>query len=200
MAFDIAVGVNGQEFNTAAKSIYDALYPKVFTGETQAQYSGISFHVAYDVQVAPEFDFTSVPHRSSLVDSLRARAQREAHGVGEIEPMLGSLAATLSTLKVTFPMVALTFTNGTPTVLTLPITAFCHVQVSGSTIAFVPYQVTAPPQNDVVTNWLVQNVVVPLFATIVQTLLSGLTIPPIKVEGVALSTPSVGIVNGVVIA
>lgn len=200
MNFDVALGVNQAELNTASQSFYTALYPTLFSGTTQATYGGESFTVSYDVKAAPVFDLSAPADGTALAEHLRRSMVGKPGDPGEIESALSSLADAVPSFSIAFPTTELTLTGSSTTSLDLALTASCAIRLSGSTLTFSPVQVTAPTQSDPVTDWLVQNVVVPQILTLLQTLMSGITIPPIAVSGIALSIPSFGIVDRAVIA
>ncbi|HET7505706.1 MAG TPA: hypothetical protein VFK02_32020 [Kofleriaceae bacterium] len=206
MTFDVAVGVTGAQLNVASQALYQALYPRVFTGSQQVTYQGLSFTVEFDVQAAPQFDLsgaaTTKPADTAALLGAELAAQRPSVGEPpeDVHALLAAVAPALPTFSVQLPGVAMKLSSGTTTSLTLPLTVQCGIANSGSTISFLPYAVTAPQQSDPVTNYLVQSIVLPAVKGMMQQLLAGITIPPISVPGVALSAPSLGIVQGAVIA
>lgn len=205
MNSDIAVGMSGNQLNQTAAAVYKALYPNVFTGSHQADYQGLTFTVGIDVQQPPSFDLSVKQPAHEIARALSERAGERAEAndepaEGSRDEIIAAVAASYPSFAMQLPAVALTLTNGTTTKLTLALTAQCYLENGPATISFVPYSVTAPDQTDPVTNYLVKHVVLPAIKDMLTQLLSGVTIPPIQVSGVPLTAPSVGIVNGYVIA
>jgi hypothetical protein len=141
-----------------------------------------------------------VKKRDAFIAAVRAQFAGENRDPGGLDGVLAMAATALPNFSVIFPTVALTLTGPSTTQLTLPLTAQCTVQLSGSTLSLVAYQVTAPPQPDPVTNWLVQNVVVPQILSIAQSMLSSINIPSVSAFGIPLSSPAIGIVQDCLIA
>lgn len=115
-------------------------------------------------------------------------------------PAFDISTATDQAFTLCLPSVDLTLSNSVTTRLHIAITAQCAVRSKDGQTSFVPTDVTASPQKDPVQDYLVKHVVVPAIADMLTTLLGGVRIPPIQVAGVPLSAPSVGVVNGYVIA
>jgi len=205
MGFDVAVGMSGGQLNDASAAVYQALYPKVFTGKYQAEYSGMNFTIDVDVQAAPRFEL-SVPQ--PVADVARALSERFAAepaapaepAEGDRDEIIAAVAQAFPSFAMTLPQVALTISNGLTSKLTLDLTAQCYVENGPTTISFVPYSVTAPDQPNPVTDYLVKHVVLPAVQAMLTKLFAGVTIPPIQVQGIPLSSPSVGIARDHVIA
>src|SRR5262249_22130187 len=161
--------------------VYQALYPNVFTGTQQATYNGISFTVGFDVQAPPQFNLSPGATGTALTEALSAAFAERVSAPAAIEnaDVISAVADALPTFTVTLPTVLLKLTNGVTTNLTLALTVQCAIQNNGNTISFVPLSVSAPQQSDPVTNYLVQNVVLPAIKNMMAQLLSGITIPPI---------------------
>jgi hypothetical protein len=227
MTFDIAVGMSGDQLNATAAAVYTAVYPAVFTGTYHAKYLGTEFSIAVDVQAPPQFSLGASQPPEAVAAALTARlaadpraadspsgppggdgpesdtASSAAGGLASdasAEEIIAAVAATFPTFEIILPTVGLTFSNGTKVQLTLALTAQCYLENGPNTISFVPYAVTAAKQQDPVTDYLVQHAVLPNVLTMLTQLLSGVTIPPIQVSGIALSQPSVGIAGDYVIA
>jgi hypothetical protein len=214
MSFDIAVGMSGSQLNSTAAALYADVYPAVFTGTYHAQYGGIDFTVAVDVRAAPQFNLGGTQPAEAVAAALAERIAADPNaaagprgpdgaglaGEADAAEIIAAVAATYPTFEIILPTVALTLSNGTTTKLTLALTAQCYLENGPNTISFVPYAVTASQQQDPVTNYLVQHVVLPNVLTMLTQLLSGVTIPPIQVSGIPLSQPSVGIAGDYVIA
>jgi hypothetical protein len=170
MSFDVAVGMSGAELNTAAAAVYHALYPKVFTGSQKFDYQNIRYTVGIDVKAPPQLDLST---------------------------------ATDQAFTLSLPTAALSMSNGASTTLELELDARCQVVSEAGKLSFVPRDVTATlkqPNPSPVTKYFVDNYVVPAVKDMLTKLFSGITIPPIQVENIPLSAPSVGVVNGYVIA
>jgi hypothetical protein len=210
MSFDIAVGMSGAQLNAAAAALYADVYPALFTGTYEAQYHYTDFCVAVDVQAAPQFNLSAAQPVEAVASALAARLASEPHGADGVpeglagetsaQQIIATVAATYPTFEIILPAVALTLSNGTSVKLTLALTAQCYLDNGPDTISFVPYAVTAAQQQDPVTDYLVQHVVLPNVLTMLTRLMSGVTIPPIQVTGIPLSQPSVGIAGDYVIA
>jgi hypothetical protein len=170
MAFDLAVGMSGDQMNAAAATVYQTLRGKnqVFTGSLPGNYQGEPYTIDYDVQAPPAFDLgTATPQAFALT--------------------LPKVALTLTHKE-------------TKAQLTLAFTVACQVLNQAGKVSFVPQSVSTPEQPDPVNDWLVQHVVVPAIKTMMTTLLAGVQIPSIQVAGINLTPASVGIVRGYVIA
>lgn len=212
MSFDIAVGMSGDQLNVTSAAVYQAVYPALFTGTYQAEYGGLKFTVGVDVQAAPHFDLGASQPAHAVARALteRIEAMPEAktgpeggeagEGRASREEIIAAIAETYPSFEILLPTVALTFSNGVTSHLTLSLTAYCYLENGPTTISFVPYQVTAPQQQDPVNNYLVQHVVVPNIKAMLTQVLSGVTIPPIVVADIPLTSPSVGIAGNYVIA
>jgi hypothetical protein len=202
MSFDIAVGMSGGQLNAAAAAVYADVYPAVFTGSYPAQYMGTTFTVGIDVRAAPQFNLGASQPVEAVASALAARLADDPRAAAppSAQEIIAAVAATYPTFEIILPTVGLTLSNGTPVKLTLALTAQCYLENGPSTISFVPYAVSAAQQQDPVTNYLVQHVVLPNVLTMLTQLLSGVTIPPIQVSGIQLSQPSVGIAGDYVIA
>ena len=201
MSFDLAIGVNGAELNTASPAIYTKLYPKVFTGSQKSSYLGIDYTVGWDVKVAPTFDLSAPSSDEFLINQLRDRALTDALDTKLQEaPNLSAVASAIPTFTVHFSEVDISIQGGVTVNLKLDFTANCSVQITGNILSFDVNSVTVAQQSDPVQNYLVQHIVAPQIQSILQDLFKGITIPPISVEGIDLSVPSVGIVNNSVIA
>jgi hypothetical protein len=203
MSFDVAIGINQAQLNSASQAVYSALYPNVFKGSASGQFAGETYTVDYDVKAAPAFDLSVPTDREALMAWGRGQLAAGGHDLAAFEPLLPTLAANVPGFAVNFAQVDLNLvpsSGGSAIPLVLGLTALCHVEVSGSTVSFAPYQVTAQATGNPETQALVQALVVPQIMAMAQSLLSGLTIPPLSVAGVSLSPPSIGIVNGSVIA
>ncbi|MEI9918536.1 MAG: hypothetical protein WDO14_07015 [Bacteroidota bacterium] len=199
MNFDLAIGVSGTELNSASQAVYSALYPGIFTGSQVVNYQGLSFNVQWDVKNAPVFDLSTQVDPSIHLNALKEKAM--ASNPQAIQSLdLTALAAAIPSFQVSFPLVNITLSGATSVTLPMTLTASCTVQITNNAVAFNVSQVTAPPLQDPVQNYLVQNIVLPQILKISQNLFSGITIPPLSVDGVNLSSPSVGIVNNAVIA
>lgn len=201
MSFDLAMGVNGDELNTASQSIYTKLYPKVFTGSQKSSYLGVDYTVAFDVKVAPTFDLSTSLSNELRVKNLQERAKAE--GKEEVLNEVGDLSGlsdSTPSFKVNFSEVDISISGGITVNLKLDFTADCSVSINGSTLSFEVNSVSVAPLPDPVQNYLVQHIVAPQIQSILQSLFSGITIPPITVAGIDLSTPSVGIVSNSVVA
>jgi hypothetical protein len=201
MAFDLAIGVSANELNTASQTFYTELYPSLFTGEQNNTYKGIAYTVNWDVKNAPVFNLSASADSAVRVAALQRRAQsyKKEESLTAVKN-LSALAGAAPSFQVNFPLVNVTLGGGITVTLPLPLTADCTIAISGNTLSFEVNQVTTPPITDPVQNYLVQNIVVPQILAIAQSLLGGITIPPLSVSGINLSVPSVGIVNNCIIA
>ncbi len=203
MKCDVAVGMSQDQLNAAAAAVHEALYPRVFTGTHEAEYSGTTFTVHIDVQQPPQFDLSSSQPVEDVQRALSERMADTAAGGGLAAVDRAEIAAVVADACPSFamqlPAVALSLSNGTTTKLQLALTAQCYIESGPTTISFVPFAVSAAPQPDPVTDYLVQHVVLPAVKQMLTQLLSGVQIPPIEVAGVPLSAPSVGLVAGRVV-
>lgn len=119
----------------------------------------------------------------------------------DVHELVGS---NMATFEIDFPNVGVNFTpdnNGNHTVYQLTnVRAGCYVKIVGSTLSFVPQTVTCDPLPNPTDQFFVKLIILPAIQQALDSLLSGLVIPPISFNGVALSAPSVAIVDGHVVA
>lgn len=201
MGFDVAVGMSGDQLTAASQAVYTKLYPNVFTGTQTQSYQGISYTVKWDVQQAPVFILSIPGDREALIDALRVPPEgTPPNAAPELAEAARGLAAQTPSFTLSLPAVAITLSNGVTTTLTLPFVASCSINVSGNAISFTPYAVATQQQSDPVQNYLVQNIVVPAVSSLLTSVLSGITIPPIEIAGTPLSTPAVAVAGNAFVA
>lgn len=92
--FDLAVGISGAELNAASQTVYNALYPNLFTGSTTASYQGASYTVTWNVQAAPQFDLAPGPTSFSVTFSTVAMTFQT--GTGPATPLTLGFTADCS--------------------------------------------------------------------------------------------------------
>lgn len=115
-------------------------------------------------------------------------------------PQFDLSTATYQTFTLSLPSVKLTLSNSVTTTLQLAMDVSCLVVSEAGKTSFVPEKISTQKQPDPVTEYLVEHVVLPAIKDMLTQLMSGVTIPPIEVANIPLSAPSVGVVNGYVIA
>lgn len=174
-SFDVAISITGDGLNQAAADIYQALYSSVFTGSTTVNQYGIQ-EVAWNVGAPPVFNL----------------APAVAPGEGDGLPFTIDLALVTMTL---------TAADGSQDTIPLQqVTTDCVVQVNGNEITFLLQQITVNELPDPADQFFVSNVIIPSLKESLQGLLTGLTIPPFNLQGLALSTPSLNITDNLLVA
>lgn len=202
-SFDAAIALDQPTLNQAAASIYQQLYPAEFTGSQAVNQLGIQT-VSWDVTQAPAFNL-SPPAQQRAAATVAAALWRKGAALGllaaeELPPLV---AANLPTFAMEFPAVAMTLvpTTGASYQLALTgVTASCSLQVSGNTISFVPQQLSADPLPNSTDQFFVTSVILPMLLGSLTSLLAGLTIPPFNLQGIALSSPAISILDGYLVA
>ena len=206
--FDAAIALSQDELNKASAVIYQKVFPQVFSGSKNVNQMGIEY-VEWVISEAPQFNLSPASVQSAgaaVAGSLwQQHGSRAGSAVDVTQDDVHQLvSANLPTFEIDFPNVGVNLTpqnNGEPVVYQLSnVKASCYVQVSGSTISLVPQTVTCDPLQDPTDQFFVNLIILPAVQSALQSLLSGLTIPPISFDGITLSTPSIAIVDGYIVA
>lgn len=203
-AFDAAIALSQSELNMAVAAIYNKVYPNAFKGSQAVNQLGID-SVEWNVAQAPVFNLSPPAQQAALTafkNNLKASGNLYNTGLNEADAH-ALLDNSLPTFALDLPQVVMTLVpqTGTPFPIVLTnVTAQCFISVSGSTISLNPQNVTADPLPDPTNEFFVKLVILPQLTTALQSLLSGLTIPPFQLNGISFSYPSVNIVDGYIIA
>lgn len=189
--FDVAIGMTQAELDAVSQSLYTQVYPQLFTGSKQVDYSGATFTVSWDITAPATFDLLNPP---AAQDALRAHlAGLTGPEGGQPSPdQVEAATSSAAAFSFTYPTAALKFTapNVPEADLTLALTANARIDVTldGGQMMDV-YSLTAPQQADPVENYLLQNVVIPQVLASTQQIFGGVTIPAIQLPGLALGPP-----------
>jgi hypothetical protein len=189
--FDVAIGMSQSELDAISQSLYTQVYPQLFTGSKQVDYSGATFTVSWDIKAPATFDLSSP---DAAQDTLRAHLSglTGPDGATPSQDQVELAASSAAAFSFTYPTVALKFTapDVPETDLTLALTANARIDATlQGTQTMDVYSLTAPTQPDPVQNYLLQNVVIPQVLASTQQIFGGVTIPAIQLPGLTLGPP-----------
>jgi hypothetical protein len=201
---DVILAVSEQELTSLSQQTYDAAYPQIFTRTVPYTFEGTNFPIEVDVQAAPVFDLSpSDAAKQAVINALSERIKPAHIEALDVERSTAFLEQQVPNCSVRFPKILITIK--TPdlrdAVLTLvDITAYCYVQVTNDVVTVVPTALTAAHQTDPLYDVLVQKALLPELKSLLTNYLAGLSLPPILIEGIALSPLSASIENGHLVA
>jgi hypothetical protein len=201
VSFDIAIGMQRSQLDAISASLYKQVYPNLFTGSQQQEHAGVQYTVAWDIKTPATFDLSNTAQSQAAL--ARHLAAQQSAGAPHPPELLALAAANTAAFAFTYQTVAIKLTApGVPEAdLALTLTAQAHMLVGGDGSQSIDvYDVSAPPQQDPVQNWLVQNVVLPKILAAAKTLFGDVSIPPLQMPGLQLSQPVPFVQNDALLA
>lgn len=204
MGFDVAVGASQSQLNSVGAVLYKQLYPNLFTGSIQVE--ALNLTVAYDVQQPPTLNLN--PPTAQERAALTQRAHEAAAAAGELtaeaKAVLSALMDSTVLLSITAPQIAVTLTaaDKSKTSLTVSASAVCQADIDPTTgrIQLTTLHATVSQWTDPTVQWVLDNVISPQVLKILDQYLSGITLPPLTIAGVTLSSPIVVVQDSMLIA
>lgn len=206
MNFDVAVGASQDQLNAVAAVLYKQLYPDLFTGSIPVP--DLNLTVAYDVQEPPTIDLTA-PGQDERAALTRRAHEEAAKAAGEalsaqLRSVLSALMDSTVLFSVTAPKVHVTLTasGDKKTELTIAATAIGQATIDPSTgsVRLTALQVEVPQWTDKTVQWVLENVIAPEVQKVLNGYLAGITLPPLTIAGVELSSPIVVVQDAMLIA
>lgn len=202
--FDAAIALSQDQLNQASTYIYQKVFPHLFSGSKNVNELGIEY-VEWIISAAPQFDLSTAASQSAsqaIASSAWEQHGAKAEGVTQSD-MHDLVSSNMSTFVIDFPNVGVNLhpTTGEPVVYELSnVKASCYVQVSGSAISFQIGTVTCDPLSDSTDQFFVNLIILPAVQAALQSMLSGISIPPFSFAGIELSTPAIAIESGYIVA
>jgi hypothetical protein len=189
-AFDLAVGIDAATMNQAGAVVYRQLYPKLFTGSQSVTKDGFQFDVSWNVKSTPVFVLRPPDNGHALVRS-HLMGYNEPAGVVRAQMLSGYIASLQdNTFQMVLNDVDLTVkgegTSGTDQV---KITIYVQADSSGGKMTLRPLKAVGETSNPS-DQWFINNILLPEVMKLGQTLLSGVTLPPLSFANVSLTPPT----------
>lgn len=210
-SFDLAVGLDATAMAQISAAVYAKVYPQVFTGSMQASVAGQSLTISWNVTQAPTFVLSAPPggpqivadHLSGHTESLQAQYDALAGDQSPItvDEVRQALVDQLegSTFQMVFPGFDLTIDGTPPTTQPLQVTAYIQASSAGGVLSLVPLKAVATASNPS-DQALVNQYIVPQALSMAQSLLQGLTLPPLSAGPVNLTAPNIFVLSDRVVA
>ena len=202
--FDVAIALTQDELNNGSQQVYSKLYPRVFTGSQNVSLSGFKT-VSWDVKAAPSFDL-STQAVETVAEDLYGQAVALAAGDTENACSLEDATALVAELGTTFVMdcasvdMTLVQDSGEKKTIQLQnVTGNCLLTTTGNSPSFQATSVTSDPVSDETTEFFVKLVILPALENMLNSLFTGLKIPPLSLGGISLSLPSLAITDAHVV-
>lgn len=194
-SFAIAAGINAAALNQVSATVYNALYPRVFTGSATTSKDGVKVTISWDVRSAPTFTLQT-PSRGLAVLRAHSRHWPPLTGISKADA-LAAVTAELenTTFEMQLSQVEITVDGTPPAKDTASVTVFVQLTSDQGKVSFVPIKAigqTQNPDDEIILN----EVILPAAISLSNDILSGLTIPSLNVGGIGLSLPVVTIGNG----
>jgi hypothetical protein len=198
--FDLAIGIDAATMNQAGAVVYKQLYPRIFSGSEKIDKDGFEFNVSWDAKTAPTFVLQPPPKGLTL---LRAHllGQVEAPGVSATD-LVNAYVASLenSVFQMILEDVALTVAGGGESGTDqVKVTIVVQADASGGKMSLRPLKAFGETSNPS-DKWFINNVLLPQAMTIGETLLSGITLPPLSFANIQLTPPTLIVSQDHVIA
>lgn len=195
--FDVAIALTQGELNDVTRSIYKAVYPDVFSGQTKIKKSGLTISVDWKITQAPKFDLSDPQDVASrVVDDLAERASRESNDVDNVASLRATAEAHVAAFEMSFPEIEFTTDDGDHENATLKnVRADCRAKQHGNTVSFIVEKISAKHAKGP-SGYIVEKVILPAMKKTLNKLFSGLKIPPPQLAHAKLSSLALAIENG----
>lgn len=198
--FDLAVGMDSSSMDKASQVVYQKLYPTLFTGSQNVNYSGVDFSVSWDVQSSPTF-ILSPPSNSEVL--LRAHL---LHWQNSLPVTKDAVTQALLTelqnnvLQMSMDNVVITLKSNVSSGTDLAkLVIYVQANAAGGTMTLVPLKAVGTVSNPS-DEWFLNNVILPEAMKMAASLLQGIQLPPLQFSGVSLTAPDLIVTENHVIA
>ena len=194
--YDAVAGCDQSTLNSIAASIY-AQVPQIFSGSVTVNKYNITT-VSYSIGAAPTF--TLAPSAMAANAYRRALAGRVSEAA--LENDVAQLAQASFTVSISSLNMVINYSDGTNTTLAASLEGGAQAQTqpnSTLTLTLVSGSLSIPADPDMAK--ILNEVAVPaIIQYLNQNVLKPITIPPIIVEGISLTAPTVLTANGDLLA
>lgn len=199
--FDIAISLTESELNQVTKSVYEAVYPDIFRGHDTIKHEGLTISVDWKVETPPTFDLSgSQAVASRVVGHLADRAAEQSGEAKDAADLRAAAEAHVAAFEMVFPRITFsTDKNDDETFSLENVQADCRAEQAGDTVSFIVEKVTAEHAKGP-SGYIVENVILPAMKNILNNLFSGLKIPPPQLAHAELSSLSLGVEDGHLVA
>src|SRR5690606_6343701 len=183
------------------QSLYTKVYPNLFKGTQTVNHNKLSYTVTFDVQTAPEFDFSD---DTAAITEVLQELTKESHD-GSISPsdqtILNELLQHVPTFQMHFPKLIIQLeSNGLTTDFQLDLHAYALINISDDTANLQPIKIVAESTGNSLQDWFVDNIIIPQIFKLAGSLLQGIQVPHLTFSNVQFSTLAIQIVNRQIVA
>lgn len=192
--YDVAVGLDVDTLTAATAAVYQAVYPKVFTGSHVVEHTGIEFEVGWDVTAPPRVALIPPPEGRTLIREHLAEHLALPEGI-TIDQVVDAYAAELE--DTVFQVIADSMTmtisgGGEHATEPVSVTLYARVESVGGKLHLRPLKATGRTENPV-DEWFLNNVILPEAIEVGGELLPAVDLPPLQFADVGLTAPAVAL-------
>lgn len=197
--FDIAIALTEDELNQVTSSIYESVYPDVFTGHDTIKKKGLKVSVDWKVTKPPKFDLSGSQEVTSRVaEALANRVSAESEETSDV--VAQQAAAHVTAFEIAFPEIKFTSDENNGETFSLKnVRADCRAEQDGDRVSFIVEKISAKHAKGP-SGIIVEKVILPGIKKTLNELFSGLKIPPPKLAHTDLSPLALAIEDGHLVA